>query len=148
LRRGLCLFLYVKTAKTTTLSASRPSVVIQLVLPNLPAQCIPVNSQNLCCAALIAFRTLQHAFDKALLKFSHGLVKQDSPLHHLRNQSFQLVSHDVTLRIGLRSQKNSQSNSRPTRMRYASRYFARVAATTTAGNSGPGGVFGQRICSR
>jgi len=30
-------------------------------------------------------------------------------------------------------------------MRYASRYFARVAATTSGGNSGPGGVFGQEL---
>jgi len=78
--------------------------MIQLVFPNFPAQRIAMNPQNFRGAALIPLCAVQHALDKAFLKLSNGFVKQDSPLHHLRDEPFQLISHDDTLRIGLHGQ--------------------------------------------
>lgn len=73
-------------------------VMIELVLANLPAQRIAVNSQLLRGLRLVSFSSIQNALDEALLKFLDGLVKQDTLLDHLRDEAFQLIFHGDTLR--------------------------------------------------
>jgi hypothetical protein len=52
-----------------------------------------VNSQDLRRARLIPLRTVQHPLDESFLKLSYRLIKQDSPLHHLAHESFELILH-------------------------------------------------------
>jgi hypothetical protein len=59
-----------------------------------------MNPQNLRRAALVAMRPVQHALDETLLEFADRFVEQNSAIYHLRYQSFQLVSHNRTLRLG------------------------------------------------
>jgi hypothetical protein len=134
-------------------------VRLQLVLVNFSAERVAVNSEHLRRLGLIAFRSFQHAFDKFLFELTDGFFEQNSAVDHLSYQPFELILHARTLHdeeyvplalllaaiatFGPMFRCNLQSNSWPTRMRYASRYFARVAATTSGGNSGPGGLLGQ-----
>jgi hypothetical protein len=77
------------------------TVRIELVLVNLAAQGVAVYSQNFGGAGLVSVRPIQHAFDEALFEFPDGFVEQDSALHHLIDETFQLVFHDGTLRYEL-----------------------------------------------
>jgi len=108
-----------------------------------------MNAQEFRCPALIAVGAFQHSLDEPFFEFTDGLIKEDAAFHHLSHKPFQLVSHIRTLRskIFLTGQAY-ESSSRPTSMRYASRYLARVAATTSGGRAGPGGVLGHWIRSR
>lgn len=125
------------------------AVRVQLVLFDFPAQRIAVNPEDLRRFRLVALGAIQHALDKPLFELPHSFVEKNPPLHHLIDEPFQLIFHDVTLRWDVRSKgPGCYGSSRLVKMRYASRYFSRVASTTSGGNSGPGGVLGQRIRSR
>jgi len=69
-------------------SAPARSVVVESVLADLPAQGVAVNAQHLSGAALIAVSAFQGTFDKALFKFAHGFIKQNSTVYHLADKSF------------------------------------------------------------
>ena len=108
-----------------------------------------MNAKELRGARLVAVDAVQHALDKPFFELPDCLVKVDSPLYHLVDEPFQLVFHDITLRWDILCiAARCYANSRLVKMRYASRYFSRVASTTSGGNSGPGGVLGQRMRSR
>jgi hypothetical protein len=72
--------------------------VIQLIFRHLPAQSIAMNSQKLGSAALIAVGPLQNPFDEAFFEFPYRFIEQNSALHHLSHEAFQLISHVRTLR--------------------------------------------------
>src|SRR5690348_1564243 len=74
------------------------AVGIQLVLFDLPAQRVAVNAQKLRSLRLVAFGAVQHALNEPLFELLDGLLEVDSPLHHLIDEPFQLIFHDVTLR--------------------------------------------------
>ena len=73
--------------------------MIQLILVNLPAQRIAVNSQQSRRAGLIAVKTLQHALDKFFLKLIYCFVEMNSAIDHHSYQRFQLLLHRGTLRM-------------------------------------------------
>jgi hypothetical protein len=75
------------------------SRVIQLILPHLPAQSIPMYPEHLRGTRLIPILPLQHPFDEFLLELRHRLFQQYPALHHHPNQRFQLFFHDDTLRM-------------------------------------------------
>ena len=77
------------------------TVRIELVLANLAAQSVAVYSQNFGSAGLVAVRAIEHAFDEAFFEFPDSFVEQNSTLHHLIDEPFQLVFHDGTLRYEL-----------------------------------------------
>ena len=72
--------------------------VIELVEVDLAAERIAVNAEQARGARLVAVGAVQHALDELLLKFVDRFVKQNSSLHHLAHQRFQLIFHDRTLR--------------------------------------------------
>ena len=55
---------------------------LQFVLPNLAAESIAVNSEDLRCAALVTVRAFQDTLDEFLFKLGNGLFEQDAPLDH------------------------------------------------------------------
>jgi hypothetical protein len=55
--------------------APLPPPVIQFVLRHLSAQCIAMDTQKLCRAALIAIGSLQNPFDEAFFEFTHGFIE-------------------------------------------------------------------------
>src|SRR6266404_3725936 len=74
------------------------AVGFQLVLIDLAAQCIAVNAKNFSRAGLVAVGAVQDALDETLLEFADRFVKQNSSLHHLIDEPFQLIFHSGTLR--------------------------------------------------
>ncbi len=70
----------------------------KLILANFAAQCIAVNAENLRGSRLVAVGAVQDALDETLLKFSYGLIKQNTPVHHLNDKPLELIFHDRTLR--------------------------------------------------
>jgi len=78
------------------------TVGVELIFANLPAQRVAVNPQDFSGAGLVAVFTVQHPLDKTLLKFADRFVEQNSTLHHLINEPFQLILHD-----GARRRENS-----------------------------------------
>jgi hypothetical protein len=73
--------------------------MVQLILPHLSAQSIPVNPQNLRGPRLIPILPLQHPLDKFLLELRNRFFQQNPSFHHHPNQRFQLFFHDDTLRM-------------------------------------------------
>jgi hypothetical protein len=80
--------------------------MVQLVLVDLAAECIAMNSQETGGARLVAVETVQHAFDKLLFKFVDCFLKMDTAIHHLANQRFQLLLHRSTLRTRVIRRRN------------------------------------------
>src|SRR5712692_5343436 len=92
------------------------AVGIELVLIDLAAQRIAVNAKNFSRAGLIAVCAFQNALDEALFEFADGFVKQYPALHHLTDESFQLIFHDGTLRsrtYGVRTRLANPVRARP-----------------------------------
>ncbi len=48
---------------------------------------------------LVTLGAFQHSLDEPFLKFPYSLIEQDSPLHHLYDKPFQLISHVCTLQM-------------------------------------------------
>jgi len=74
------------------------TVRIELVFIDLAAQGVTVNAKNFGGAGLVAVRTVQNALDEALFEFTDRFVKENTALHHLVDETFQLIFHDGTLR--------------------------------------------------
>jgi len=75
------------------------AVTVELVLFELAAERIAVNSQGARGAALIAFHVIHHALDEATLEFPERFLEQDTAFHHLPDKDFQLIFHNTILRI-------------------------------------------------
>jgi hypothetical protein len=67
--------------------------MIQLVLPNLPAQSIPMYPQYLRRPRLISVQPFQHTLDEFLLELRHRFFEQNSTIDHHADQRFQLIFH-------------------------------------------------------
>ena len=67
--------------------------MIELVRADFAAQCVPVNTQDLRRAGLIPLYTVQHPLDESFFKLPDCLIKQNSSLHHLAHESFELILH-------------------------------------------------------
>ena len=74
------------------------AVRIEFVFSDLAAQGVAVNAEDFCGAGLIAVGAIQNALDEALFEFTNSFIEQDPALHHLVDEPFQLIFHDVTLR--------------------------------------------------
>jgi hypothetical protein len=72
--------------------------MIKFIEADLAAQSIPVHSQQPGGAGLIATGAVQNALDEFLFEFIDRFFEMDSALHHLADQSFELVLHCSTLR--------------------------------------------------
>jgi hypothetical protein len=57
-----------------------------------------MDAQNFGGARLISIGSVQHTLNETFFELAHGLVEQNSALHHLYDEPFQLVFHDGTLR--------------------------------------------------
>jgi hypothetical protein len=64
------------------------AVTVELVLFELAAERIAVNSQSARGAALIAFRVIHHALDETTLEFPERFLEQDAMFHHLPDKDF------------------------------------------------------------
>jgi len=69
------------------------AVVVQFVFADFAAKGVPVDSQSCSGSRLIAFGTIQNAFNKAFFEFAHGFVEKDTAFHHLIDEPFQLILH-------------------------------------------------------
>ena len=78
-------------------SARRVAPVVQLVLPQLPAQCVAMDPQYMCGARLGAVNAVQYPLYESFLKFPDGLVEQNPALHHPAHKPFHLILHVATL---------------------------------------------------
>src|SRR5262249_59482774 len=78
-------------------SASDRAPPVEFVLDDLPAQGVAVNPQDVRRPRLISVDAVQYAFDKTLLEFANGLIEENSAIHHLPYEAFQLVLHVCTL---------------------------------------------------
>src|SRR5690242_1687388 len=74
------------------------TVRIQLVLLNLPAQRVAVDTEQLRRFRLVALGAVQYTLNEPLFEFLDSFFEKDSPLHHLVDEPFQLIFHDGTLR--------------------------------------------------
>jgi hypothetical protein len=74
------------------------AVGVELVLADLATQSIAMDAENFRGARLVAVSAVQDTLDETLLKFADSFVKENSPLHHLIDEAFQLIFHDGTLR--------------------------------------------------
>src|SRR5262249_56669250 len=72
---------------------------------------VAVNAKKLRGARLVAVGAVQDAFDEPLLELLNGFVEKDSPLHHLIDEPFQLIFHDVTLRWDVGVQRSEEHTS-------------------------------------
>jgi hypothetical protein len=93
-------FAFREKVQLVSTLAHPPSVAVgvQLVLFDLSAERIAVDAEELRRPRLVAVRAIQHALDKPFLELPDGFIKEDSPFHHLIDEPFQLIFHDVTLR--------------------------------------------------
>src|SRR6266849_5181303 len=92
------------------------AVRFELVLIDLAAQRIAVNSKNLGGTGLVAVGAVQDALDETLFEFAYCLVKQNPALDHLIDEPFQLIFHDGTLRsrnYGVRARLASPVRAQP-----------------------------------
>ena len=71
----------------------------EFVNPDFTAESIAVDSQQARSARLVAARSVKHPHDEFFFKFIYCFVKMNTPLHHLSDQSFQLILHLSTLQI-------------------------------------------------
>src|SRR5215467_11601199 len=78
-------------------SAARAPASVELVLENLTAERISMNSQHYGRTRLIALDAVEHTLDEAFFKFSDRFIKQNPVFHHLRNEPFQLILHVCAL---------------------------------------------------
>jgi hypothetical protein len=75
--------------------------MIEFVFNHFAAEGVAVDSQDFCGARLVAIGAVEDALDEALFEFTDGLVKEDAALDHLQYQTFQLISHSITLPKGM-----------------------------------------------
>lgn len=74
------------------------AVAFELVLFELAAERVAVNSEDVSGARLISLGAVHHALDEFLLKFREGFIKQNATVHHLADQGFELILHEKILR--------------------------------------------------
>jgi len=74
------------------------AVTVELVLFELAAERIAVNSQSARGAALIAFHMIHNALNETALEFPERFLEQDAAFHHLPDKDFQLIFHNCILR--------------------------------------------------
>jgi hypothetical protein len=74
------------------------AVAVELVLFELAAERVAVNSQSARGATLITFHVIHHALNEAALEFTERFLEQDTAFHHLPDKDFQLVFHNQILR--------------------------------------------------
>lgn len=74
------------------------AVAFELVLFELAAERVAVNSEDVSGAGLISLGVVHHALDEFLLKFREGFIEQNAPIHHLADQGFELILHERILR--------------------------------------------------
>lgn len=74
------------------------AVTVELVLFELAAERVAVDSQSARGAALVAVHVVHHALNEAALEFAERFLEQDSAFHHLPDKDFQLVFHNTILR--------------------------------------------------
>jgi hypothetical protein len=74
------------------------AVAVELILFELAAKRVAVNSQSARGAALIAFHMIHHALDETALEFAERFLEQDAAFHHLPDKDFQLIFHNCILR--------------------------------------------------
>ena len=72
--------------------------VIEFVKVNLAAERVAMDAEEARGARLIAPRAVQYAFDEFLFEFVDRLIEMDPALHHLADESFELILHRSTLR--------------------------------------------------
>lgn len=93
--------------------------VFEFVFLDLAAKRVAVNAEKAGSAGLVARRMVHGAFDEAPFEFCKRLTKQNSAIHHLPDERFQLILHDDFLRIPLGGRaaakplQKSYSSSRP-----------------------------------
>ncbi len=90
-------FLAILFSVKDMLSAVTPAVC-ETVLFDLAAQRVTVNTEKASSAALVAVGVVHGAFNEAPFKFGERFVEQDSAIHHLSDERFQLILHDFILR--------------------------------------------------
>ena len=64
--------------------------MVELVFTDFAAEGVAMDAEHFCGAALIAFGAIQDAFDETLFKFADGFIEENSPVHHLCYEPFQL----------------------------------------------------------
>lgn len=74
------------------------AVTVELVLFELAAERVAVNSQSARGAALVAVHVIHHALNETALEFAERFLEQDSAFDHLPDKDFQLVFHNTILR--------------------------------------------------
>jgi len=72
--------------------------MVQMILRDLAAQSITVDSQDLGGAALISLGVFENSPDKLFLELRHRFFEQNSTLDHHSDQRFQLLFHVYMLR--------------------------------------------------
>jgi hypothetical protein len=77
--------------------AALSSAVVQFIIRHLAAERVAMDAQYLGGARLVPVGSLEHSFDKFLLKLSDCFVKQNTAFNHLHYKPFQLISHFCTL---------------------------------------------------
>jgi hypothetical protein len=75
--------------------------LVEFVDSNFAAKRISVNPQKARGARLVATGPVQNPLYKLLLEFIDSFIEMNSSLHHLSDQSFQLILHCRTLPNGL-----------------------------------------------
>ena len=72
--------------------------VFELIKTDLAAERVAMDAQNARSARLVAVRTVQRPPDELLLEFGDRFVKENAAIHHLADESFELIFHVRTLR--------------------------------------------------
>lgn len=70
----------------------------ELVLADLAAQRVAVNTEDLCGTGLVAVCAVQNPLDEAFFKFFDSLIEQNPSFHHLCDKPLELIFHGRTLR--------------------------------------------------
>src|SRR5262245_13126392 len=103
-------------------------------LSHLAGQAVPVQAQPGGRLREVAVGIGQHPVDEAALELLAAVFKGDASGHHLVHETIQEFFHGT--------------NGLPVRRSNASKYFARVRSTTSAGSEGTGGCLFHLMASR
>lgn len=71
---------------------------VELVEADLAAQRIAVHAQDPRRARLVAIGAVEHTLDELFLKFADRLLEEDTAVHHLSDEGFELIFQGRTLR--------------------------------------------------
>lgn len=75
------------------------ATVFEFVFVDFATQRVAVNAEKARGTALIAVGVVHGAFDEAPFKFGECFIEQNSAIHHLSDERFQLIFHDSVLRV-------------------------------------------------